>query len=261
MFRKLDREDMRKLSDSLRKYGDRFLFFINDLKDYENNENIEVYSSGKLHILLFPYSLILASESDWTCSIEDRMFISKSRKKIIMGPENTMLPLIPYLSGYSLELRNMMTITPDDFIKKERDNRLKVLRTEPDFISLFQLYRKVPEMMEGFSEADDEINANQFISKPFPFSAVALFENNEALSGAYISNPERSNAMISGVATAPGYRGKGYAASVVSELVDIALNENRMKRISLWYTDENAGRIYRSLGFKDIGSWLYLKEE
>ena len=67
--------------------------------------------------------------------------------------------------------------------------------------------------------------------------------------------------MVSGVVTHPNYRHKGFATAVLSELVDIAFSENMMKMLSLWYNNEEAGKIYRKTGFKDEGSWLYLKKE
>ncbi len=249
------------LADELDGNGDKYLFLTNDLRDAAEGKDIDVYSADGMYIAAFPASAVIVNSSGRAADCDDAAFIMSLEKHALVAPENTMLPLLHLLPGYSPELRHMMTVKEGDFRKKERDMRLKVLRTRSDFKSLFSLYRKIPEMMDSFPEEDDDENAASFSTRPFPFAAVALFEGGEAVSGAYISNPSGRNAMVSGVSTAPGYRGRGYAASVVSELLDIAFGENGMKRLSLWYTDEGAGRIYRSLGFRDTGSWIYLLKE
>ena len=236
-----------KLSDD-----ERNILFVNDLREGLFTK-AEKYR--ELYIIHFPYSLILFGEVPEDCQ-SLAVYIMSLKTRVIIAPEPVMLAVSPCLSGYSMETRRMMTITPEHFRKKERDTRLKVLRTKEDFLALFSLYRKVAEMAESFPECEDGENLDTFLSKPFPFTAVALFENGEAVSGGYISNPSRLNAMISCIATAPEHRNKGFATSVVSELLDISFGENMMKRLSLWYTNEEAGRIYRSLGFRDAGTWI-----
>ena len=261
VFRKLDYMITEELALSLSEKGEKHLFFANNLIDYRNGEEFGMYSNGSLYAAVFPYSVLIDAEDSWKPETEEYDFILSLDKPLIAAPEYIAKALLPSLPHYKAEKRNMMTITKDDFIKKERDARLKVLRTKSDFLSLFRLYRKTPEMRDGFSAAEDEINMENFMSRPYPFAAVALVENGKTLSGAYLSNEGKRNIMISGVATDPLHRGRGYACSVVSELIDIALNENMVKRLSLWYIEEETGRIYRSLGFRDTGSWIYLKKE
>jgi uncharacterized protein len=66
-----------------------------------------------------------------------------------------------------------------------------------------------------------------------------------------------SSAMIIGVATKPGCRGKGYATACVYRLV----NDLRQKGKSacLFFRNPAAGAIYHRLGFKDIGMWEILE--
>ena len=61
------------------------------------------------------------------------------------------------------------------------------------------------------------------------------------------------SAMIVGVATLEQYRGRGYASLLVSAIAVELLSEG--KALCLFYDNPAAGKIYKRLGFKDIGMW------
>lgn len=61
------------------------------------------------------------------------------------------------------------------------------------------------------------------------------------------------SAMIVGVCTRKEYRRKGLATSIMQNLFKDVLNEG--KTLCLFYDNPEAGRIYKRLGFKDIGMW------
>jgi uncharacterized protein len=61
------------------------------------------------------------------------------------------------------------------------------------------------------------------------------------------------SAMIVGVCTKKEYRRKGLATSIMQNLFKDVLNEG--KTLCLFYDNPEAGRIYKRLGFKDIGMW------
>ena len=67
--------------------------------------------------------------------------------------------------------------------------------------------------------------------------------------------------MVVGVGTDPEYENKGFGTSVVSELVDIALNENNIDYLGLWYSDEKAKHLYQKIGFTSIGEYAYFKRK
>ncbi|PKR86885.1 GNAT family N-acetyltransferase [Heyndrickxia camelliae] len=61
------------------------------------------------------------------------------------------------------------------------------------------------------------------------------------------------SAMIVGVCTAPEHRKQGYASLVMEKLMADILEEG--KTLCLFYDNPEAGRIYKRLGFEDIGKW------
>ena len=70
------------------------------------------------------------------------------------------------------------------------------------------------------------------------------------------------SAMIVGVATDKDYRNQGLASAVMSKLCEEVLNEG--KELCLFYDNPSAGKIYKRIGFTDIGiwsMWSFNKEE
>ncbi len=256
MFRTLSDIEIRTLCSELAD-DEENLFFVNELSDCLSRGGCSVLSNGLLHAVVFPAAAVLAAGKGWHGCKGDATFILSLELNVIAAPERVMRE-IP-LRGYSKEKRSLMTITPPDFHCKVRDNRLRVLRTDDDFRSLFALYRRVPGMEDGFLESDEEDNLEDFPLREPPFSAIAMFLDGKAVSGAYIGNHRKKNALLCGVATDPGYRKRGYASAVISRILDISFTEKRMKRLSLWYTDENAGKLYRTLGFRDAGTWTCMR--
>jgi uncharacterized protein len=61
------------------------------------------------------------------------------------------------------------------------------------------------------------------------------------------------SAMIVGVCTRKEYRRKGLATSIMQKLFKDVLNEGKV--LCLFYNNPEAGRIYKRLGFRDIGKW------
>lgn len=66
------------------------------------------------------------------------------------------------------------------------------------------------------------------------------------------------SAMIVGVATDVGERGKGYASAVVSALCKNCFNRGK-KFLCLFYDNPAAGRIYNRIGFRELGQYGILR--
>lgn len=64
------------------------------------------------------------------------------------------------------------------------------------------------------------------------------------------------SAMVVGVATDPAMRGRGMATRIVGSLCADVLAEGRT--LCLFYNNPDAGKIYKRLGFRDIGRWLMM---
>ncbi|KPU43160.1 acetyltransferase (GNAT) family protein [Oxobacter pfennigii] len=78
-------------------------------------------------------------------------------------------------------------------------------------------------------------------------------ENGKIISSASTTAENSVSAMIVGVSTHPNHRNKGYATLCMNVLCRELLSEGRL--LCLFYDNPVAGKIYKSLGFRDIGIW------
>jgi uncharacterized protein len=79
-------------------------------------------------------------------------------------------------------------------------------------------------------------------------------EENGQMTACVSTTAENSiSAMIVGVCTRKEYRRKGLATGIMQKLFTDILNEGKV--LCLFYDNPEAGRIYKRLGFKDIGKW------
>jgi uncharacterized protein len=79
-------------------------------------------------------------------------------------------------------------------------------------------------------------------------------EENGQITACVSTTAENSiSAMIVGVCTRKEYRRKGLATAIMQKLFKDVLNEGKV--LCLFYDNPEAGRIYKRLGFKDIGKW------
>ncbi|MFF2447857.1 GNAT family N-acetyltransferase [Neobacillus sp. NPDC058068] len=77
---------------------------------------------------------------------------------------------------------------------------------------------------------------------------------NDVMTSCVSTTAENSmSAMIVGVCTRKEYRRKGLATAIMQKLFKDVLDEG--KTLCLFYDNPEAGRIYKRLGFKDIGMW------
>lgn len=85
-------------------------------------------------------------------------------------------------------------------------------------------------------------------------SRTYFTEENGVITSCVSTAAENSmSAMVVGVCTRKEYRRKGLATSIMHNLFQDVLNEG--KTLCLFYDNPEAGRIYKRLGFKDIGMW------
>jgi uncharacterized protein len=80
-----------------------------------------------------------------------------------------------------------------------------------------------------------------------------LEENGRVVASASSAAENSISAMIVGVCSHKEYRRKGYATNVMKKLFRDVSGEGKV--LCLFYDNPEAGRIYKRLGFKDIGFW------
>lgn len=246
------KEDKENAISVLIKEKEINLFLMNNLKT--DDDEIKTYSLGReAFIQVFhntSVSLYLEGEYDKDEVI--KFFKNNNSFLSIKGPERTLKELEYLFPSFVKDYRDMLTIDKSLFKKNfDRDSNLKSLKSKKDFKELYAHYQTGPLKIYENEESWIDYNLNL----DFPFEAVGYYVNGNLVSSAYLAAPTKDSAMVVGVYTKKEYEGKHYAQKTVTELVDIALNDDNIPFLCLWYSDEKAKHIYNKIGFHFAGKY------
>lgn len=258
----LQEKDLPALIEELKK-DRRNLFFLNNLDIYKLGKEINVYKIGDAFTLNWMDASILIFAPNGYDKKEMLEFLSTQKFNGINGAREYLEPIEKELEGdFSIQYRDFMMVDKTTYKKlPSRDTRLRELFSPDDYEALFDLYMKVPSCMGNLHAEDREEWALDKAELEYPMTGVGLFSGDKIISGAYLGAATKTSAMVVGVSTDPDEENKGYATSVMSELTDIALNENNIGYLCLWYSEEKARHIYEKIGFKPIGKYAYFSRK
>lgn len=261
-MRKLQPSDVKELKIELEKDG-KNLFFSNNLDIYTLSKEIDVYQvAGAFVLNWMNASILIYAPNGYDCN-EMLSFLRTQRFNGINGPKEYLEPLEPLLEErFNIQYRNLLRVDKSSFNKiSPRDERLVELFSPDDYEDLFCLYQRIPEYKDSFNDDEKEEWAMGKAQLEYPMAGVGLYAEEKMVSGAYLSAATKKSAMIVGVGTDPDFQDQGLATKVTSELVDIALNENNIGYVCLWYSDDKAKHIYSKLGFKPVCEYAYFSRK
>lgn len=118
------------------------------------------------------------------------------------------------------------------------------------------MLRSIPEFSTGTFSVEGRERAEKFKTGR---TYIIRDEQGVMVSSASTTAENSQSAMIVGVGTRPGYGKKGYATHCMLKLCRDLLAEG--KSICLFYDNPAAGRIYKRIGFEDIGFWSMVRYE
>ena len=241
----------------------RNIFFLNALEKGNLGSYLKVYKIDEAYILhgMCAFVCIYAQgEYDKARLIK---FLSSLPFSYLYELEEQIKDLEDYLSkDFNVEKRAMMSVDKSSFIRlAERDTRLRELFAPEDYEDLYDMYTHNSEFEHDYPIENKEEWALEKAELEYPHTGVGLYYKNRIISGAYLLGANKTRAAIVGVATDDDYVGCGFATSVVSELVDIALYENNINYLCLWYNNEKAHHIYSKLGFMPVGNYIFAKRK
>lgn len=156
--------------------------------------------------------------------------------------------ILPFLKRHQverIEVEELMRLAAEDFAPQPAPEGVTVRRaTLADKQALVEVYREAGNMHR--SEAG--------VERPLRDATVMVAERDGRIVSVALTNAETSTlAMIGGVYTPPEARGSGLARAVVGALCAHLLEQG--KTPCLYWANPSAGKVYRTLGFKPIGTW------
>jgi predicted GNAT family acetyltransferase len=262
MINKASTKDTQRILDSLKHDPSRSLFITGDIQqngietDYQ-----EVWldeDDNGLHAIILRYhtNLVLYVFDAIVDTEGFRKLFNDSRINLISATGEHMRALPKDLYA-SLELRPMFFCECRKLVNEVLGAQRATLDDVEDIcVSLSQIeefnqleHRSVEEQIKNFTE---QLRSDKKV-------AYIIREDGKVVSQASSSAMTDTGCMVVGVFTLPGYRKKGYARQVVSNLTAWALDHGKVP--CLFYDNPQAGTLYHHLGYVTFDQWLIGKKK
>lgn len=240
------------------------LFIIGDIEAYGMESDIQQlwgqFEGGKLIAILLRYdqNYIPYSEGDYDVK-GFAQIINENRGRIeISGLQHLVAPLRKWIDR---------GIRRDSETYYAKCTKLTVPTSDLDFSNVtyllpheyeenIEMLKSIPEFSTGTFNIEGRERAEKFKTGR---TYIIRDDQGVMVSSASTTAENSQSAMIVGVGTKPGYGKKGYATHCMLKLCLDLLAEG--KSICLFYDNPAAGRIYKRIGFEDIGFWSMVRYE
>ncbi len=207
--------------------------------------------TGELRAVLNRYmngwALYGQSDADWaalTATLEQHPMTAE-RLQDNPGGVASILPWLTRYEAVKVSEEELMQLDAPAFRPQPAPAAVRVRQAvAADLDALTELYRNAGTMRRSVAA----------IKRPLHDTRVFVAEEADSIIAVALTNAETANrAMIGGVYTPPGERGRGLSQAVCSALCQAILNDG--KQPILYWETPAAGAIYRKLGFVSIGKW------
>ena len=265
MIRKLNKEDEERVMEYLTKEPALNLFMIGDIENYgfDNEEFQEMWGEFdktrefKAVLLRYYDNNIIYSCGQYDAeAIAD--IIKNNDPKMVTGKKSCVDKLAPYLDiakkrdTYFAKLDKVGELYEGELLSEIHKTKLE------DVKLIWDLHQRIDEF-----NSLDSIERKEKKYKDNTGRGYHIYNEtkDKVISCAETTAENSFSAMIVGVATDPEHREKGLASAVMSKLCKEVLSEG--KELCLFYDNPAAGKIYKRIGFEDIGTWSMwnIKEE
>ncbi|MCP8615879.1 GNAT family N-acetyltransferase [Salirhabdus salicampi] len=258
MIRKLNETDRDNCVSFISDEPAENLFIIGDLEAFGFDEDFqEVWgdfdANGKMRAILLRYRqnfIVYAQGQFDTKGIAQTIEQHPQQKKIISGISSVVNQIMPHVQMQPGKSREFFYAKCEQLQEVEKQYVQVRKGSIVDIPRILELHDQIPEFetREGRQESMTR-NMKDGFSRVF-----YVEEDGEMVSSAMTTAENSMSAMVIGVCTLPGYKRKGYASACMIRLCNELLQEG--KQLCLFYDNPEAGKIYKRLGFVDIGKWV-----
>jgi uncharacterized protein len=255
MFRKLtaqDKDDLFKYLEKERAYN---LFILGDVENYGMETDFQElwaeFEDDEYIAVLLRYKNFCILYSDGNFNV--KWFADKIRsykgiegvsgKREIIEALSILLDYKKIRHQYLSELGEIKDI-PEEFVS----NKVEIAKPE-HAKELYELEAKIKEF-DDFSNSVEKVEEALRSGRS---KTYFIRDAGKIVSCASTTAETSNSVMIIGVCTHPEWRGKGYASFCTAKLSYDMLKIG--KRPCLFYDNPAAGKIYRRIGYKEIGKW------
>lgn len=264
MIRKLTSEDHEKVMTLVNKKPAENLFIIGDIEAYGYETDFqsvwgEFKDSGELIAVLLKYeaNYIPYAEEEFNVEAFANIINKDSHMRELSGLKKIVLQIKPLIqrklrsenSFYYAKCHQLQIPKSDEELKHVQ--RLTVDEVEENV----QFLKSVPE----FKIANITVESKKRTILDKTGRTYFIRVDGVMATTASTTAENSSSAMVIAVATKEEYKRKGLATDCMIKLCKDLIVEG--KELCLFYDNPAAGKIYKRLGFKDIGLWNMYRYE
>ncbi|MEZ0537566.1 GNAT family N-acetyltransferase [Caldicellulosiruptoraceae bacterium PP1] len=263
MIRLLDNSDKENILKFLSKEKELNLFIIGDILNFGFDKPFQKVwaefdqEDNIIAVLLKHHNnFIFYSRENYNCDAFCEI-ISKEKFKVFSGEKSIIENIKCRFKFLNENLNIFCKLDKNDYIPIKNDNvsLVKVMSKENIEYNILEeialMYQSIDEFLNPASFEQLKADIESGSSRIF-----YIEEDGIIVSTARTGAENDGLAMVLSVATMEGYREKGYATACIAKLCSDLLKEG--KTLCLFYDNPNAGRIYKKIGFKQIGFWVML---
>jgi uncharacterized protein len=262
MIRKCTEADRAQILQLISKKPAENLFMISDIETYGFNHEIQTvwgqFEQDELIavLLLFSGNYIIYSETVYDAKGFSEIIRATEGDFELSGIQEIVTRIRTYINfptKRDVETYYTKCEALAYSIEDKSYHEIEQLEAH-DYEAYIEMMQSIPE----FQAAAFSIERLQRAKRDGTGRTYIIKNEDGLIISAATSNAENSMAaMIVGVGTRPGYEKQGYATKIVEKLTSDLLQEN--KTVCLFYSNPAAGRIYKRIGFQDIGMWSLIR--
>ncbi|WP_181350702.1 GNAT family N-acetyltransferase [Thalassobacillus sp. CUG 92003] len=259
MIRKLTAEDDAACQALIHQKPAENLFIIGDIEAFGYEESFQTLygdfsDDGRLKAVLLKYYGNYIAYADQPFDAEGFADIINhdSEFRMLSGIREIAESILPYISKQADENRELYYAKCDssEQLKKLDQNSDVQKATLADVPQLAAMQRQIPEFSPEAGQEESMRNGmERGVARTY-----YIKQDDAIVSSASTTAENTKSAMVVGVCTLNAYKHRGLASQCMVHLCRDVLAEGKM--LCLFYDNPEAGKIYKRLGFRDIGMWM-----
>lgn len=257
MFRKLTEADRRIALAFLSREPAYNVFAIGDIEHYGFDAEFqdvwgEIAADGSMRSLVLRYhGNYIVYSPDHAFGIEPVCRILEADQKSwnLSGRQRIMDRLCPALGLSEMRRQRLSVLNGDQELPASPSEAEVEWITAGQFDEVAALRETIPEF-KAFQGATDALRHN---IETGAGRTNVVRRNGKVVATASSAAENTQSAMIIGVCTEQLHRHQGFATACVSRLCRTLLDEGKV--VCLFYDNPAAARIYKRIGFRDVGRW------
>lgn len=266
MIYRCTEEDRGKILEYIAKEPEMNLFVFGDIESFGVDKDpvcVRIFKNaeGDWDALLLQYfdNFVLYSQNAHYDVAAVVNYLKQQQFSCISGKLELLQPLAPYLTKCTLQPTYMSRcnqVCMDEVHALPENVTIRAMMPA-DFDELMELLSGIKEFAQSYTDPEKSWKEKQ-VNYEHGSLTYGVYRDGKLVATAATTADNSQSAMVVAVATQPGERGHGYATAAVAKLCADSFEAGK-QFLCLFYDNPGAGRIYRRIGFEELGQYAMLR--